>query len=133
MSGSGPSTKHYLKLDEFIFHNLMTSGLEVHRNIYEGILWLHSYQDSVDRERIQELRKELQGAGIQESKEALMSILRVCSKKGDAEEVEREWELMCPKNYEVEASSREKLDDLRRSCRKPIKGKLMNLMLSQEH
>ncbi|KAK4741139.1 hypothetical protein SAY87_024727 [Trapa incisa] len=91
MSGSGPSTKHYLKLDEFIFHNLMTSGLEVHRNIYEGILWLHSYQDSVDRERIQELRKELQGAGIQESKEALMSILRVCSKKGDAEEVEREW------------------------------------------
>ncbi|KAK4758513.1 hypothetical protein SAY87_019814 [Trapa incisa] len=91
VSGSGPSSKNYLKQAEFIFHNLVTSGLDVHRDIYEGLLWLHSYQDSVDTQRIQELRKEMQGAGIQESKEALMSILRVYSKKGNVEEAERTW------------------------------------------
>lgn len=91
VSGLGPSSKHYLKQAEFIFHNLVTSGLEVHRDIYEGLLWLHSYQDTIDRERIEELREEMEGAGIQESKEALMFILRACSKEGDVDEAERTW------------------------------------------
>lgn len=91
VSGSGPSSKHYLKQAEFIFHNLVTSGLEVQRDIYEGLLWLHSYQDTIDRERIEDLKKEMQGAGFEETKEMLLSILRACSKVGDVEEAERTW------------------------------------------
>ncbi|XP_031392937.1 pentatricopeptide repeat-containing protein At2g15820, chloroplastic [Punica granatum] len=91
VSWPGPSSKHYLKQAEFIFHNLVTSGLEVHRDIYGGLVWLHSYQDSIERARIEELREEMREAGIEESKEVLLSVLRACSKEGDVEEAERTW------------------------------------------
>ncbi|KAL5858048.1 hypothetical protein ACOSQ3_005506 [Xanthoceras sorbifolium] len=91
ISKPGGSSKHYLKQAEFIFHNVVTSGLEVQRDIYAGLIWLHSYQDTVDKERIALLREEMRQVGIEEGIEVLLSVLRVCSKEGDAEEAERIW------------------------------------------
>ncbi|TXG64451.1 hypothetical protein EZV62_011445 [Acer yangbiense] len=45
ISKPGGSSKHYLKQAELIFHNLVTSGLEIQKDIYAGLIWLHSYQD----------------------------------------------------------------------------------------
>ncbi|KAJ4973809.1 hypothetical protein NE237_006983 [Protea cynaroides] len=87
----GGASKSYLKQAEFIFHNLVTSGLEIHKDIYAGLIWLLSYQDTIDRERITELRKEMQQAGIKEGTDVLVSILRACSKEGDTVEAERTW------------------------------------------
>lgn len=91
VSKSGSSSKHYLKQAEYIFHNLVTSGLEIHKDIYGGLIWLHSYQDTVDKEMILSLREEMQDVGIEEGIEVLLSILRVCSKDGDVKEAERTW------------------------------------------
>ncbi|XP_042505552.1 pentatricopeptide repeat-containing protein At2g15820, chloroplastic-like isoform X2 [Macadamia integrifolia] len=91
ISKPGGESKCYLKQAEFIFHNLVSSGLEIHKEIYAGLIWLHSYQDTIDRERITELRKEMQEAGIKEGIEVLLSQLRACSKEGDMEEAERTW------------------------------------------
>lgn len=91
VSKPGGSSKYYLKQAEFIFHNLVTSGLEIQKDIYCGLIWLHSYQDNIDKERISLLKKEMQQAGIEEGKEVLLSILRVCAKEGDVEEAERTW------------------------------------------
>ncbi|KAL6963952.1 Pentatricopeptide repeat-containing protein [Sarracenia purpurea var. burkii] len=91
VSKPGGSSKHYLKQAEFIFHNLATSELEIHKDIYGGLIWLHSYQETIDKARIASLREALQAAGIEESKEVLVSILRACSKEGDVEEAERTW------------------------------------------
>ncbi|XP_043696211.1 pentatricopeptide repeat-containing protein At2g15820, chloroplastic-like [Telopea speciosissima] len=90
-SKPGGASKCYLKQAEFIFHNLVSSGLEIHKEIYVGLIWLHSYQDNIDRERIIELRKEMQEAGIKEGTDVLLSLLRACSKEGDTEEAERTW------------------------------------------
>lgn len=87
----GGISKHYLKQAEFVYHNLVTSGLEVHKDIYGGLIWLHSYQDIVDRERIAFLRSEMKVSGIEESKEVLLSIMRACSKVGDLLEAEMTW------------------------------------------
>ncbi|KAJ4716379.1 Pentatricopeptide repeat-containing protein [Melia azedarach] len=87
----GGSSKYYLKQAEFIFHNLVTSGLEIQKDIFSGLIWLHSYQDNIDKERIASLRKEMKQAGIEEGKEVLLSILRVCAKEGNVEEAERTW------------------------------------------
>ncbi|TXG64692.1 hypothetical protein EZV62_011686 [Acer yangbiense] len=89
ISKPGDSSKHYLKQAELIFHNLVTSGLEIQKDIYAGLIWLHIYQDTVDKERIESLREEMRRVGIDEGKEVLLSNLRVCSKEGDVEEVER--------------------------------------------
>ena len=43
VSQPGASSKHYLKQAEFIFHNEVTSGLEIHKDIYGGLIWLHSH------------------------------------------------------------------------------------------
>ncbi|XP_010933063.2 pentatricopeptide repeat-containing protein OTP51, chloroplastic [Elaeis guineensis] len=88
---TGGSSKHYLKQAEFIYHNLVTSDLEIHKDIYAGLIWLHSYQDVIDRERISALREEMRHAKIEESKDVLLSIMRACSKEGDVEETERTW------------------------------------------
>ncbi|XP_044507305.1 pentatricopeptide repeat-containing protein At2g15820, chloroplastic-like isoform X2 [Mangifera indica] len=87
----GGLSKHYLKQAEFIFHNLKISGLEIQKFIYGGLIWLHSYQDTIDKERIESLREEMQQAGIEEGSEVLLSTLRVCSKEGDVEKAERIW------------------------------------------
>ncbi|KAL6209714.1 hypothetical protein ACLB2K_020654 [Fragaria x ananassa] len=91
VSKPGSSAKAYLKQAEFIFHNLLTTGLEIHKDIYGGLIWLHSYQDTVDTERMASLRKEMQEAGIEEGKEVLVSVLRACSKHGGVEEAENTW------------------------------------------
>ncbi|PON49193.1 Homing endonuclease, LAGLIDADG [Parasponia andersonii] len=91
VSKPGSSARHYLKQAEFIFHNMITTGLEVQKDIYAGLIWLHSYQDTIDKERITALRKEMEQAGIEEGKEVLVSILRACSKEGDVEESEKTW------------------------------------------
>ncbi|KAL6213470.1 hypothetical protein ACLB2K_012917 [Fragaria x ananassa] len=91
VSKPGSSAKAYLKQAEFIFHNLLTTGLEIHKDIYSGLIWLHSYQDTVDTERMASLRKEMQEAGIEEGKEVLVSVLRACSKHGGVEEAENTW------------------------------------------
>ncbi|OMP01566.1 hypothetical protein COLO4_11724 [Corchorus olitorius] len=91
LSKPGGFSKYYLKQAEFIFHNLETCGLEIQKDIYSGLIWLHSYQDTIDKERIKSLRKMMQEAGMEEGKEVLVSILRACSKEGDIEEAERTW------------------------------------------
>ncbi|XP_015874239.3 pentatricopeptide repeat-containing protein At2g15820, chloroplastic [Ziziphus jujuba] len=87
----GGSSKQYLKQAEFIFHNLETTGLEIHKDIYCGLIWLHSHQDTVDKERMTALRTMMQQAGIEEGREVLVSVLRACSKEGDVEEAEKTW------------------------------------------
>ncbi|TXG64693.1 hypothetical protein EZV62_011687 [Acer yangbiense] len=89
ISKLGGSSKRYLKQVELIFHNLVTSGLEIPKEVYVGLIWLHSYQRTVDKERIASLREEMRQVGIEEGKEVLLSVLRVCSKEEDVEEVER--------------------------------------------
>ncbi|KAL3354415.1 hypothetical protein AABB24_018857, partial [Solanum stoloniferum] len=84
-------SKHFLKQAEFIYQNLTSSGLEIHRDIFGGLIWLHSYQDVVFMERIAALRAEMWSRGIKESKEVLVSVLRACSKDGNVEEAERTW------------------------------------------
>ncbi|XP_038678715.1 pentatricopeptide repeat-containing protein At2g15820, chloroplastic-like [Tripterygium wilfordii] len=91
LSKPGGTSKLYLKQAEFIFHNLVTSGLEIHRDIYGGLIWLHSYQDAIDKERIAALREEMQQAGIAEGRDVIVSVLRACAKDGDVEEAERSW------------------------------------------
>lgn len=91
VSKPGSFAKKYLKQAEFIFHNLVTSEFDIHKDIYGGLIWLHSYQDTVDRERISFLRKEMKSAGIEESRDVLLSILRSCAKHGDVEEAEETW------------------------------------------
>ncbi|KAH0977633.1 hypothetical protein GBA52_027352 [Prunus armeniaca] len=91
VSKPGTSSKHYLKQAEFIFHNLVTTGLEIHKDIYSGLIWLHSCQDTIDKERMTSLRKEMQQAGIEVGRDVLVSILRACSKEGDVEEAESTW------------------------------------------
>ncbi|XVE93313.1 hypothetical protein REPUB_Repub01dG0180800 [Reevesia pubescens] len=91
LSKPGGSSKYYLKQAEFIFHNLETCGLEIQKDIYGGLIWLHSYQDTVDKERIKSLRKMMREAGMEEGREVLVSILRACSKEGNVEEAERTW------------------------------------------
>ncbi|KAF2316603.1 hypothetical protein GH714_041944 [Hevea brasiliensis] len=89
VSKPGGTSKHYLKQAEFIFHNLVTSGLEIQKDIYCGLIWLHSYQDNIDKQRIASLREEMKQAGIEEGREVLVSILRACSREGDVEEAEK--------------------------------------------
>lgn len=91
VSKPGSFSKHFLKQTEFIFHNLVTTGLDIHKEIYAGLIWLHSYQDTIDKKRICEIRKEMQQAGIEEGREVLVSILRACSKEGDVEEAKKAW------------------------------------------
>ncbi|XP_050233775.1 pentatricopeptide repeat-containing protein At2g15820, chloroplastic [Mercurialis annua] len=91
VSKPGGFAKQYLKQAEFIYHNLVTSGLEIQKDIYGGLIWLHSYQDTIDKERITSIRKEMKQAGMVEAREVLVSILRACSKEGDVEEAEKTW------------------------------------------
>lgn len=91
VSKPGGSSKYYLKQAEFIFHNLVTSELEIHKEIYAGLIWLHSYQDIIDRERIAALREEMHQAGVQEGVDVLLSVMRACAKQDDVEEAEKTW------------------------------------------
>ncbi|XP_063939209.1 protein argonaute 4-like isoform X2 [Daucus carota subsp. sativus] len=43
-------------------------GLEIHEDIYRGLIWLLSHHDVVEKERIASLRAEMKGAGFGESK-----------------------------------------------------------------
>ncbi|KAJ6821120.1 pentatricopeptide repeat-containing protein OTP51, chloroplastic [Iris pallida] len=90
-SKTGSVAKQYLKQAEFIYHNLVTSDLEVHKDVYAGLIWLHSYQDVVDRERIASLREEMRHKRIDEDRGVLVSVMRASSKEGDLEETERTW------------------------------------------
>ncbi|XP_061376303.1 pentatricopeptide repeat-containing protein At2g15820, chloroplastic [Gastrolobium bilobum] len=91
ISKPGISSMHYLKQAEFVYHQLVTTGLDIHKDIYGGLIWLHSYQDSIDKERIADLREEMLHAGIEEGREVLISILRACAKEGEVEEAEKTW------------------------------------------
>nr|GMC78387.1 pentatricopeptide repeat-containing protein At2g15820, chloroplastic [Ipomoea batatas] len=94
----GGSFEETLKQAEFIYHNLTTSGLQIHKDIYGGLIWLHSYQDLIDKDRIALLRTEMRLRGIEESTDVLVSVLRACSKNGDAEEAERTWSKLLSSN-----------------------------------
>ncbi|KAJ8568441.1 hypothetical protein K7X08_027974 [Anisodus acutangulus] len=93
------SSKHFLKQAEFIYQNLTSSGLLIHKDIFSGLIWLHSYQDVVDMERISALRAEMRSRGIKESKEVLVSVLRACSKDGNVEEAEKTWSKLLSINH----------------------------------
>ncbi|KAL1213872.1 Pentatricopeptide repeat-containing protein [Cardamine amara subsp. amara] len=81
----------YLKQAEFIFHNVVTTGLEVQKDVFSGLIWLHSCQDEVDIDRVSSLREEMKKAGFEESKEVVVSLLRAYAKEGGVEKVERTW------------------------------------------
>ncbi|KAK8945585.1 Pentatricopeptide repeat-containing protein [Platanthera guangdongensis] len=92
-------SKHHLKQAEFIYHNLLTSDFEVHKDVFSGLIWLHSYQESIDRGRIDSLRDEMKRAKIEEERGVLISILRACSKLGDVEEAEKTWLKLTASGY----------------------------------
>lgn len=100
-SNSGGSSKHHLEQAEIILCNLVKSGLEVPKDIYSGLIFMHSNQDRVDKARISELRDEMRKAGFEEGKEVLVSILRACANEGDAEEAERIWIKLCASESSV--------------------------------
>lgn len=91
VSRPASSVKHYLKQAEFIYHNLLTCGLLIHDDIYAALLWLHSHQDIIDKDRILFLRKEMHRRGLPETNDTLLSILRACSKQGDVYEADNTW------------------------------------------
>lgn len=91
ISRPASSVKQYLKQAEFIYHNLMTCRLKIREEFYGGLLWLHSHQDIIDKERMLFLLKEMRLRGIPETKDDLLSILRACSKEGDVDEAETTW------------------------------------------
>lgn len=91
VSNQGNLSKHYLKQAEYIYHHLVTTRLDVQKDIYAGLIWLHSYQDSIDKERIAELTEAMLCAGYEEDREVLLSILRICAREGEVEEAEKTW------------------------------------------
>ncbi|XP_031473900.1 pentatricopeptide repeat-containing protein OTP51, chloroplastic [Nymphaea colorata] len=101
VSKPGGTSKYYLKQAEFIYHNLESSKLEIQGDIYAGLIWLHSYQDNIDKERVAELRREMQQAGLEESRDVLVSILRICSKEGDVDEAERIWKKLLNADFSI--------------------------------
>lgn len=98
VSKTGGSCKQYLKQAEFVFHNITTCGLKIHNDIYGGLIWLHSYQDVIDKERIMSLRTEMKSLGIKESAEVRVSVLRACAKQGDLNEAEKTWTKLLSSN-----------------------------------
>ncbi|KAL5058979.1 hypothetical protein RYX36_030583 [Vicia faba] len=54
----GNFSKQYLKQAEFIYHRLVSTGLDVHKDIYGGLIWLHSFQDSKVAKGLVEIREE---------------------------------------------------------------------------
>ncbi|EPS74001.1 hypothetical protein M569_00754 [Genlisea aurea] len=91
---NGESCKHHLKQAEFVYHNIKTSGLKIHSDVYGGLIWLHSHQDVIDKDRILALRSEMKSKGIRETTEVLISVLRASAKAGDIVEAERTWEAL---------------------------------------
>ncbi|GJM86547.1 hypothetical protein PR202_ga02416 [Eleusine coracana subsp. coracana] len=83
VSKTGGTAKHNLRQAEFIYHNIVTCNLAVHKEVYAGLIWLHSYQDVIDRDRIKALRDEMKRAGFEESSDVLVSVMRAFSKEGD--------------------------------------------------
>ncbi|KAH9297772.1 hypothetical protein KI387_029454 [Taxus chinensis] len=92
LRGTGGTAKHYLKQAESVFQNMQAAGHRIKKGTYEGLIWLHSYQDCINLERIQFIRNTMKQSGIKESGDFLVSILRVCSKCADVDEAERTWE-----------------------------------------
>ncbi|KAF0935498.1 hypothetical protein E2562_034280 [Oryza meyeriana var. granulata] len=91
VSKTGGTAKYNLRQAEFVYHNLVTTNLDVHKDVYAGLIWLHSYQDVIDRERIIALRKEMKQAGFDEGIDVLVSVMRAFSKEGNVEETEATW------------------------------------------
>jgi pentatricopeptide repeat protein len=91
VSKTGGTSKHYLKQAQFIYHNLVTSDLKVSKDIYAGLIWLHSYQDKIDREGIISLREKMKQAGFKETSDVLVSVMSAFSREGDVEETEKAW------------------------------------------
>lgn len=91
VSKTGGTAKYNLKQAEFVYHNVVTTNLDVHKDVYAGLIWLHSYQDVIDRERIIALRKEMKQAGFDEGIDVLVSVMRAFSKEGNVAETEATW------------------------------------------
>eukprot|EP00252_Welwitschia_mirabilis_P027415 TRINITY_DN9393_c0_g1_i1.p1 TRINITY_DN9393_c0_g1~~TRINITY_DN9393_c0_g1_i1.p1 ORF type:complete len:781 (-),score=136.46 TRINITY_DN9393_c0_g1_i1:645-2987(-) len=91
LKGSGGIAKTYLQQAELLFGNLQSAGNLIKQDIYEGLIWLHSYQYSINRERIESLRNEMKQKGYKESHDLLVSILRVSAAYGDVDEAEKIW------------------------------------------
>uniref|UniRef100_A0A0E0K423 Protein ORGANELLE TRANSCRIPT PROCESSING 51 n=1 Tax=Oryza punctata TaxID=4537 RepID=A0A0E0K423_ORYPU len=91
VSKTGGTAKYNLKQAEFVYHNVVTTNLDVHKDVYAGLIWLHSYQDVIDRERILSLRKEMKQAGFDEGIDVLVSVMRAFSKEGNVQETEATW------------------------------------------
>ncbi|CAD6249819.1 unnamed protein product [Miscanthus lutarioriparius] len=105
VSKTGGTAKHNLRQAEFVYHNIVTSNLAVHKDIYAGLIWLHSYQDVIDRDRIKALRDEMKRAGFEESTDVLVSLMRAFSKEGDIEETEATWHWLLQSGCELPAQA----------------------------
>ncbi|XP_051193148.1 pentatricopeptide repeat-containing protein OTP51, chloroplastic [Lolium perenne] len=105
VSKTGGAAKHNLRQAEFVYHNIVTTNLEVHKEVYAGLIWLHSYQDVIDRERIAALRKEMKRAGFDESVDVLVSVMRAFSKEGRVQETEATWREILQRGSEIPAQA----------------------------
>ncbi|KAK6136847.1 hypothetical protein DH2020_029402 [Rehmannia glutinosa] len=121
VSKTGLSCKQHLKQAEFVFHNLTTCGLKIHNDIYGGLIWLHSYQDVIDKERIASLRAEMRSLGIEEGPELLVSVLRACAKEGDLAEAEITWKTILSSNSKPPTQAYLYLMDVYSRVGKPMK------------
>ncbi|XP_068647746.1 pentatricopeptide repeat-containing protein OTP51, chloroplastic isoform X2 [Aristolochia californica] len=115
------SSKYHLNQAELIFHNLVASKLEIHKEIYVGLIWLHSYQDTIDRERIAGLRAEMLEAGVEEGLDVLVSLLRVSAKEGNVEEAERTWARLVESGHQAPSQAFVYLMEVYAKAAKPMK------------
>ncbi|KAJ1280607.1 hypothetical protein BS78_04G245600 [Paspalum vaginatum] len=105
VSKTGGTAKYNLKQAEYVYHNIVTSNLAVHKDIYVGLIWLHSYQDVIDRDRINALRDEMKRARFEESTDVLVSLMRASSKEGDIKETEAAWHRLLQSGCELPAQA----------------------------
>ncbi|CAN6274782.1 unnamed protein product [Urochloa humidicola] len=105
VSKTGGTAKHNLRQAEFIYHNIVTNNLAVHEDIYVGLIWIHSYQDVIDRDRINALRDEMKQAGFEETTDVLVSLMRAFSKEGDIKETEATWHRLLKSGCELPAQA----------------------------
>jgi len=105
VSKTGGTAKHNLKQAEFVYHNIVTSNLAVHKDVFVGLIWIHSYQDIIDRDRIKALRDEMKRAGYEETADVLVSLMRAFSKEGDIKETEATWHRLLQSGCELPAQA----------------------------
>ncbi|XP_078434828.1 endonuclease [Wolffia australiana] len=87
----GFAAKRRLEQAEFIFSNLHELKQDIQKEVYAGLIRLHSHQNPVDMARIEALREDMQRLGMAEDKDVVVSVLRACCSLGAADQADVAW------------------------------------------